>query len=460
MQFIDAELLRGRLLESVWYSHAHPPGLNLLVGAAYRIFGAEAPTVLWLLFQLLGLLVALGLFALTLRLTERRIAAYLCTALIVMSPGFVLYENWLMYTFLEVALLTASAVLLYKALDSGSMTWLVALFTALAVLVLTRSFFHLGWFALVVLYVAWAEPNRLRVLRAAAIPVAVAMVWYVKNYMLFGAFTASTMFGLGLSNISTLTATRGELAPLVEQGLISPFALVSRYQDVSQLFETPAAAPTGIAVLDRPLKTTGELNFNYRPLVEISEQYARDSLTVIRQFPASYAIGLLISNRLFFSPSSMNLYFSQQNRAAVKPFERFFNPLLYGVPAEPGVIRQPHFGFEEPYALEVNTSVWLAAWSALAVALGWMRFRRVLLGEPVGDRVALITLGYLLFVLLYVYTLGTLVELGENHRYRFVAEPLFAVLSAVVASDCLRRLGARWRSRLFSREAWRSSAGR
>src|SRR5687768_5510890 len=168
MQFIDAELLRERLLESIWYSHAHPPGLNLLVGVAYRVFGDDAPLFLSLLFHGLGFLVALALFALTLRLTNTRLAAYLCAAVVVMSPGFVLYENWLMYTFLEVVLLVASAVALYKTLDRGSTAWAVALFTVLAVLVLTRGFFHLGWFALVVAYVAWASPTRLRVLKTAA----------------------------------------------------------------------------------------------------------------------------------------------------------------------------------------------------------------------------------------------------------------------------------------------------
>jgi hypothetical protein len=357
------------------------------------VFGDHAPAFLSLLFHALGFVVALGLFALTLRLTGTRVAAYLCTVLIVMSPGFVLYENWLMYTFLEVVLLVASGVALYKTLDRGSTAWAVALFTVLAVLVLTRSFFHLAWFALAVGYVAWAAPYRLRVLKAAAGPLAVATLWYAKNYFYFGAFAGSTLFGLGLSNIGTLTATRAELTPLVEQGVVSPLALVSRYKDVSLLFSAPNDPPSGIPVLDRRQKSTGDPNFNYRPLVEINEQYARDSIGVIRRYPASYVIGLLISNRLFFSPSSMNSYFSPANRAAAKPFERVFNPLLYGVDAEPAYIAQPHFGFTEPPSLEVDTSWWLVAWSALVFVIGWLRIRPAFVDRAADDRPALITLG-------------------------------------------------------------------
>src|SRR5262245_44182174 len=59
MQFIDDELLRERLIESIWYSHAHPPGLSLLVGLAYRSFGDHAPLFLSLLYHGLGFAVAL-----------------------------------------------------------------------------------------------------------------------------------------------------------------------------------------------------------------------------------------------------------------------------------------------------------------------------------------------------------------------------------------------------------------
>jgi hypothetical protein len=276
---------------------------------------------------------------------------------------------------------------------------------------------------------------------------AAATLWYAKNYFYFGAFAGSTMFGLGLSNIGTLTATRAELVPLVEQGVVSPLALVSRYEETPLLFAATNSAPTGIPLLDRPRKSTGQFNFDYQPLVATSNQYASDSFAVIRRYPANYVIGWLIANRLFFSPSSMNEYFSPENRAAVKPFERVFNPVLYGVPTDPTYIPQPHFGFDRPPSLEVNTSVWLIAWSAVVAVLGWLRVRPAFFGRTVEDRAALITLGYLLYVLVYVYALGTLVELGENHRYRFVTEPFLAIVTAVLATDSVRALRARWRRR-------------
>jgi hypothetical protein len=142
----------------------------------------------------------------------------------------------------------------------------------------------------------------------------------------------------------------------------------------------------------------------------------------------------------------MNEYFSPQNRAAAKPFERFFNPVLYAVPADSGYVIQPHFGFDVPPSLEVNTSVWLIALWLFVLVLGWLRVRRGFFAPTVEDRVGLVTFGYLLFVIVYVHALGTLVELGENYRYRFPAEPLFAVAIAVLATSGARRLIQRGRA--------------
>jgi len=447
IQFIDDTLLRERLLESIWYSHAHPPLLNVVVGLALRAFGDNAWTALALLFHALGLIAALGIFALALRLSGSRLAAYACTSLVVLSPGFVLYQNWLMYTFLELVLLVVSAVALYRFLDHQSSGWAVAFFSSLAALVLTRGFFHLGWFVLVAAYAIWAAQSRRQALSAAAVPLLLASLWYAKNYFYFGTFAASTMFGLGLSNIGTLTVPREDLAVLVEEGVVSPLALVSRYEQTALLFSASNDPPSGVPVLDLPRKSAGAFNYNFRPLIAINQQYASDSLAVIRHYPASYVIGVFIANRLFFSPSSMNEYFSPANRAAVEPFERVFNPLLYGVAAEARFIAQPHFGFDQPPSLEVNTSVALVIWSGLLLVLGWLRVRPAFVGPAPDDRRACITLGYLLFVLLYVYGLGTLVELGENYRYRFVAEPLFVVVTAVLAVDSVRALQNRWRRR-------------
>src|SRR5262245_41944635 len=99
MQFIDVQLLYGRLLESIWYYHANPPLLNLFAGIGLKLFGAHAFTFYDVSFHLLGFVTALTLYGLTLRLSASRIAAGITTGLFVFSPSFIQYQNWLMYSF-------------------------------------------------------------------------------------------------------------------------------------------------------------------------------------------------------------------------------------------------------------------------------------------------------------------------------------------------------------------------
>ena len=91
MQFIDVTLLRERLLESLWYYHAHPPLLNLFAGIGLKLGGDNADVWFALAFHALGLAMALAVYILTLRLSGARSAAIVATGLLVFSPSFVPY---------------------------------------------------------------------------------------------------------------------------------------------------------------------------------------------------------------------------------------------------------------------------------------------------------------------------------------------------------------------------------
>jgi hypothetical protein len=321
----------------------------------------------------------------------------------------------------------------------------------LAALLLTRSLFHLFWMVLAVILVAlFQRADRKQVVLSALFPLLLVGFWYGKNLYLFDTFSSSTWFGLGLSNISTLVVDREELEPIVEKGELSEYALMSRYRQIDELFSQEGLAPTGIPVLDQVRKSTGQYNFNNQRIVAINRHYTSDGIEVIRRFPASYVIGLIISNRLFFSPSSMNLYFNAQNRQAAHSMERIFNPLLYGVSARPGIVEQPHFGFNGQSFLEVNTSIPLIVIWWGAIAFGYMQARKALIAPDPRSQPRAAVLAFIVFTSLYIYAVGTAFELAENYRYRWVIEPLFIVL-AVSAIHCLlsslRLRLATWRQR-------------
>ncbi len=448
MQFIDSELLSTRLLESIWYYHANPPMFNLAAGIGYKLFGSNLGVFCAVIFHLLGLLTALCVYLLTWRFSASRIAAGIAAGLLVFSPAFVLYENWLMYSFPAVALLTMSAAALYQYALTQKSRWCIGFFSLLAILLLTRSLFHIAWMILIAaLLTATMWDRRRQVLVAAVLPILVVAFWYGKNYYYFGAFSTSTWMGLGLSNISTLVVTRKELQPLVDDHRLSPYALISRYQQIDQLF-AQSAQPTGVPVLDRIRKSSGEYNFNNIQIVAIDRHYTADAVTVIRNFPFSYVIGLIISNRLFFSPPSMNLYFSDANRAAARPMERVFNPLLYGTGARPAEMRQPTFGFDTNSVLEVNTSIPLILVWWIVLGYGYAQSRQGLLSKQPARRPRAIVIGFVVVTALYLYVVGTAFELAENYRYRYLIEPLFLVLTVTALTSLLNILRgkvASWR---------------
>ncbi len=444
MQFIDRELLTNQLIESLWYYHANPPLLNLTTGLALKLFGEHAPLALSVVFHALGGLLALAIFAVIEKLSRSRVAAYALTALMVFSPAFVLYENWLMYTFPTAAMLGISVYLLMRYVESGEARWGTIFFASLALIALTRSMFHLAWAIVITGGLAFSMRHQAKqVLFCAAVPLLMVVGWYGKNYYLFGTFSASSWMGLGLSNITTLTVPRDKLKPLVEQGALSEYALVSRYEDRSQLFVDVDPSEKRIRVLHSQKKSTGESNFNYVGLIDINTLYTHDALKTVIHFPVNYLKAVTLSNRLFFSPTSMNAYFTVENRVAAAPMEMWYNPLIYGAKLLPTKTEQPHFGYTGKYFLEVNTGIILVIGLPLLLLYALTRIAYGITGKAPVRPIETIILTYLVFNILYTYSLGTLLELGENYRYRFVQEPLFLIVLGFLIGDLIR-LRRRW----------------
>jgi hypothetical protein len=385
-----------------------------------------------------------SVYWLTVLLSASRITAFAAAVVLAFSPSLVLYQNWFMYTLPSAAVLTLAALALHRYAATSSTQWCAAFFALLAMLLLTRSLFHIAWMVAITLLLTVLLRRRWRqILVCAVMPLALVALWYGKNLYYFGSFASSSMFGLGMSNITTLLLPRSQLVPLVEQGTLSEFALISRYRQLDLLFA--AQQPLiGIPVLDQVKKSTGEYNFNNLRLPLVSRHYATDALAVIRKFPASYVIGLILANRIYFSPASMNAYLSSDNRAAVEPVERWFNVILYGAGPAPRFIEQPHFGFNGEASMEVNTGWLLVPMWWLAIAYAYVRARRAVLAGSVEQSPDAIVLGFVVVTALYLYGVSTAAELSENNRYRFNIEPLMIVVASVAVSAVAAKLRSKF----------------
>ena len=109
-------------------------------------------------------------------------------------PQSIYFEHLYLYEEPVAALLCLSVALFHAALSRQSFRLWLAFFAVCAVIGVTRSTFHLIWFAAMLGLGLWFSHrrDRRRILMAASAPAAVLLALYVKNLIVFGTFSAFT----------------------------------------------------------------------------------------------------------------------------------------------------------------------------------------------------------------------------------------------------------------------------
>ncbi len=108
--------------------------------------------------------------------------------------------------------------------------WL-GFFTVCAVIGVTRSTFHLLWFAVMLCLGLWLSTprDRRRILAAACAPAALVVALYVKNLIVFGTFSAFTYGPSSYAHVTVSHLTPETTAQWVHDRRLSPFAALSPY---------------------------------------------------------------------------------------------------------------------------------------------------------------------------------------------------------------------------------------
>ena len=172
-QYLDPTLLKNDLLQSLFYMHSQPPLFNMFLGIGLKLFSDDPGIFYHYSFLFLGLIFSLSLYLLLIRLNISKGGSFILTVIFIVNPAFILYENLLFYTHPIMVLLLLSAFLLNFYLKNRSLLPLFLFFTVLAIVCLTQSFFHIAWFAAIVLIILLFKKNEIkRVIFAASIPLA------------------------------------------------------------------------------------------------------------------------------------------------------------------------------------------------------------------------------------------------------------------------------------------------
>jgi hypothetical protein len=293
----------------------------------------------------------------------------------------------------------------------------------------------------VALAVVAARHRWRQVLTVAAVPVLVVGGWYVKDAVLFGTSSTSSWLGMNLARDTLYGAPHAEITAMVHDGTLTPLAAIPAFQGPSTYiprFVLPTH--TGTAALDQLTKSGGAPNFNNPIYVSISSQYLHDDLAFIAAHPGEYAGDVNISVRNWFTATDQN-FTPASNWPRIESYTRVYDQAVEWQPQiDPDVAIVAFFNHSPP---GLNTL------SYQAVVL----FALTLLGLPIlvwrrrkNDPAVAGALAFLWVTVGYAFVLTSLVETGENERFRFELGTLPAVGGMVVLVAICRGLSARART--------------
>ena len=425
-QILDPYLLTNHLTSSLLYLHTQPPLFNLLLGLFFKLFPGSLNVAFSVFYLGLGLVLFWSLYQIMTSLGVNDKIAALLTILFSVSPACVLYENWLFYTYL-MALFLMLSLLFLRRFVSGQGFWPCFLFfLSLALCVLTRTSFHLIWFLVLLLLVLRLQRlHAKRILLASAFPLLLLIFLYAKNLYLFGEYPGSTWLGMSLFKIVSSEVSLEDRQRLFAESRISEISLFPSY---SWLTTYPLAmrrtAPTGIPALDQKAKTTGFNNYNHIAYSEISRYYLRDSLFLIRWSPSLYWRAVRESFRIY-AFSASELVFLRSNREKIPWFDAVANRILFG-----NFSGKP----EGPYWFLL---LGIPALCVYSIAKTSALFKQ-------GNVAAAVPLVFLSFNVFYASIIGNLLEIGENHRYRFEIDGFLVILSGLALTDLYRAVRHRY----------------
>src|ERR1700733_1150276 len=435
-QFIDPELLKHRLFESLIYLHVQPPGWNLYVGSVLKLFPASYPAAFHVSHLLMGLGICWSLYYLMRTCRLSRWLAFALAAWFIVSPGVILFENYLLYEYLVAFFLLLAAVALARFLQDARARWMTLFFATLFALVLVRNIFHLVYFIAMLAALAFlSKSHRRMVLLCGAVPLLAIAGLYAKNRILFGTFSGSTWMGMNMDVITAHQLTPDEGRDFVSRGVISQASLLdlgSALDLYRPYIQMPAR--TGIQVLDDCVTSTGATNFNCLAFLQVQQIYTRDGLALLQDYPVVYLRSVEAAWFTYFLPAG-DFPFFDLNRPKIHAIDRFWNIVFFGQFKEANDRKELRrlAARGEGASLVLYTGVFLMIglpalwlWSIYYLVTG---VRRKTLDPP-----AAILVGFFLLNITYVTVIANFLSSFENNRYRFPLDAFYVILLGVALS--------------------------
>jgi hypothetical protein len=411
IQNIDQRLLQHHLLQSLWYLHGQPPLWNALLGLSFKLGGTIWPAVWHLAFIGLGLVETLALYALLLEVRIPRWPAAVVTAVFIVAPETLVYENVLTYDYPTLVLLTLTALAIVRYAQRPTFARGFLVFTGVGALILLRTIFQWPWLFLVLALLVIARRESARLAVAGSV-LAIALVGglIAKNWIMYDVPSTTSWSGIMFARSAVVGLPLSERRRLVAEGKLHRVSLVT---PLSQLSDYEAVGikpdpPSGIPLLDDRGDAFFPRNLENRTFIRISRLYWKDDLWIVEHRKAAYARAVGRGAADFFAPATI-AWEGTGNTGKIDAYRRWFDRVVFGRvgPGKDGIFLIAVYGF------------------ALAAGL-WITLRRL---RP-GAEARTVLVAFSTLAILYLVVVGNLAEVGENYRFRLVVQPLALVLAA------------------------------
>jgi hypothetical protein len=426
-QYLDPVLLKNALLRSLLYLHSQPPLFNLFLGTVLKV--SPLPAVSYdILFKTVGVLIPLLFYGILIALAIKPLLAFLITIVFMLNPTLILYENLLYYTFIE-AFYVLLAIFFFLRWGKGKKFFDLFLFwISLLCLGMIRSLFHPVFFLITALILTWQirrtfkEHRITRQFAFSSLLVLIPIIaLFLKNAFLFGFFGTSSWDGMNLwTKVNGFSPE--ELETFHSKGMISSLALkadlkafqpIHFYFDNTTLKNMPCHHPADC----NTARSTGYPNFNHIGYIYLSKQLWKDALHLIAYDPSLFAFytGGSYCLTLWHSSDSVHALF-EKNMEVVKQPERIYRFLYFGF-----------LGVEDRNSVRLwdRAMVVTALFLAVYVSTFIQVFRKDARISPAVTMVCL----FCLIIHSYTLLVSSIIEFGENNRFRFPVDSAFLVLT-------------------------------
>ena len=309
--FIDIELLKNKLLESVYYFHYQPPIFNLFLGIIHKQSLISPKVILQLFFYSLTFFMGVIMFCMSKRAGSKDIISYFLVTLFFLFPETIIYENWPIYTWTSSFLLVFGFYCLDNYVKGKEDRQLHLFFLSQLVLILTRSAFHPVFYITWFLYLLFTlKQNRLKVLKTFMIYFSVFVLISLKNLYEFGFFGVGSGLGFSLYKIAPkvsqeqLNQKKMNVDPIFN---IVPVRSVSTYglrdKKIPPRFQK-------IEILNKEFKSTlGQfteefsVNLGHYHYLELAKRYQSSAIQIIKGYPGEYLKRVFRGTIMFFKPT-------------------------------------------------------------------------------------------------------------------------------------------------------------